>query len=67
MPCNMMGGSSSGDFAWNDVRRLEKRVAELEQAMCGVAQMLMDLAPPELHPEIAQWWEKHQKQIGHCR
>jgi hypothetical protein len=75
MPCDMMSGATSGDFAWGaaqdaqrDIRALTQRVAELEQALCGLCQMLeRDGLPPELtskHPQLQQWFERHKKRPG---
>jgi hypothetical protein len=75
MGCNMMGDASNGDFAWSaaqdaqkDVSELMRRVAELEQALCGVCQTLeRDGLPSELqnkHPLLQQCFDKHKRQPG---
>jgi hypothetical protein len=75
MGCNMYEGVTSGDFAASDardaknqVRLLNERVAELEQALCGLCQMLRrDGLPPELadlHPQLEAWFEAHRQKPG---
>lgn len=75
MPCNMYDGATSGDFAQStadqaqaDVRALTRRVAELEQAMCGLCQMLERAGlQPELadkHPQLQAWFDAHRRVPG---
>lgn len=71
MPC-----SSSEGMTWSpndaEVRRLEERVAELEQALCGLCQMMCpspDGKPPALsawpvHPQLETWFNKHRRKPG---
>lgn len=64
MPCDMMSGATSGDFAQSAVDRLAKRVAAIEEALCGMIKT--DPAKALSHPAVRSWWEHHCKQPGHC-
>ncbi len=75
MPCNMHDGANRGDFAKitannakRDVEALTLRVAELEQALCGLCQMFDSIghpsALPAMHPQLRQWFEKHKRRPG---
>lgn len=72
-----MGCSSSegmGDAYREDpearqhAKRIEMRVAELEQALCGLCQM-MEAAnragdSVEIHPQLQAWFDKHRSKPG---
>jgi hypothetical protein len=68
MPCDMYRGATSGDFASNKADRLEIRIAELEQALCGLCQQLSTEYGPNLgrvlHPQLQAWFEKHRDKPG---
>lgn len=65
MPCDMMGEATSGDFALSDVRRLEKRVLELEQALCGAIKTLEAHGVVTFDGNLEAWWLRHQQRPGH--
>lgn len=70
MPCDMMSGATSGDFARasvEDLRRshvdLVKKVAMMEEAMCAMTRMLRDHGLT-LYPEVDRWFRKHVRSPG---
>ena len=63
MPCNMMDGWTDGISAQAKADKNEQRIAALEQAMCALCKSFP--AVVEAQPDLAKWWENHQKQRGH--
>lgn len=69
MPCNMYDGVTSGDVAAagadNKAREALQRIAELEQALCGLCQMIAtDAEEIPMHPQLKSWFDKHQQKPG---
>jgi hypothetical protein len=77
MPCNIMSGwTPTPDYAAERMAReadlkigeLTRRVAELEQALCGLCQMLERAGlQPELtdkHPQLQAWFDAHKARPG---
>lgn len=61
MPCNMMEGATSGDFALSETNDLRKRVAALEEALCGLCQMMDEI---QMHPQLRHWFQDHKRKPG---
>jgi hypothetical protein len=66
MPCDMYRGVTSEDFAWADVREALKRVAALEQALCGLCQRIFseDKFARLQSFDLAAWFNEHKKHPG---
>jgi hypothetical protein len=71
MTCDMMRGyeppSGMTPTEARDSQLMVQRVAELEQALCGLCQMMERPAWDKLmpmHPELQTWWDKHRVQPG---
>ena len=75
MPRDMYGGATSGDFAKESANQargelqvLTQRVAELEEALCGLCQMLQRRHVPyplaNTHPQLQKWFEQHKVKPG---
>lgn len=72
MPCSSSEGQ--GSYQWSDhpttenFKRLEKRTAELEQALCGLCQQLTATNDPtitrSLHPQLQAWFDAHRQLPG---
>jgi len=54
MPCNMGGGDNTVN--------IEKRLFELEEALCGFCQSIPD--EKFMHPQLKDWFERHKKRKG---
>ena len=76
MPCNM-GGPSAGETAREKVAEAEReitilrrRVAALEEALCGLCQQLSSVISENpqtvqvLHPQLQTWFDNHQRLPG---
>lgn len=67
MPCNMMQGAA-GDMAHAAAQDANRRVAQLEEALCGLCQMLSETKDPKLkkklHPQLQSWFDAHKQKPG---
>lgn len=70
MPCRD-GGPSAGEIAMSDLKRqtqialaLSIKCDDLTKNLCSACRK-MNKAKVDLGPEIAAWWEEHQKSEGH--
>lgn len=69
MPCNMMDGCAPPSGMDHQERKafesLTQRIAELEQALCGLCQMIdTDADEIPMHPQLQAWFEKHKAKPG---
>lgn len=74
MPCDMgMTGSAVAMHNAFEAReaaaKLERRIAELEQAMCGLCQQLesqhrLNGFPQPMHSQLQVWFDKHKQRPG---
>jgi hypothetical protein len=69
MPCDMMSGITSGDTAQmgvdqlrREVQDLRERVASLEQAMCAVMKMHLQMSSAS---DLRTWYQAHIQRRGH--
>jgi hypothetical protein len=66
----MYKGASSGDFAQNSADKALKRIAALEEALCGLCQTLATNYPTDtrgrrpMHPQLLAWYESHKSHPG---
>jgi hypothetical protein len=65
MPCDTYAGHTSGDTANDRAHNLERRVSDLESALCGLCQDIWNNGQGfTLHPQLQAWFEKHKRNPG---
>lgn len=65
MPCDMGMGSDRSDYTARRVAdEALTRVAKLEEAMCGLCQMIEDGKLGFWQPQLSKWFDEHKEKPG---